>query len=232
MPSSIKFPDSLFFSDLAKETHFYLIRHGQSHGNAKNIIQGRQEFELDDSGRAQALGAGIWFNSIKIDSFLCSTQARAQETANIISHNSKLPKPKANSAFVEIDTGCFSGRTLKDVEETMPEVFAAFKEKSWDAVPEAESSHEIAFRVYEAWKILRSEALEGHSHIAVVSHGGFIQWMVRATFGVSSWSPHLATGNCGIFHLVITPHKESPHIQWRLLNHIPESGIKTIAPVF
>ena len=44
--------DASFFSALEAETSFLLIRHGQSEGNARNIMQGRLDLPLDGQGRA------------------------------------------------------------------------------------------------------------------------------------------------------------------------------------
>jgi broad specificity phosphatase PhoE len=77
-------------------------------------------------------------------------------------------------------------------------------------------------------------ARAGQSSLAVVTHGGFIQWLVRATFGVRTWMPLLPTGNCGVFELVVTPRPDSvsPHLLWKRLNFQVGSGIEAIPQVF
>lgn|GEM_PF-174345 len=60
----------------------------------------------------------------------------------------------------------------------------------------------------------------GSPSIVAVSHGGFIQWIVRATFGCRTWMPLVATGNCGIFELVVEPRPAagSAYMLWKRIN--------------
>jgi hypothetical protein len=46
--------DASFFSSIEHETHFYLVRHGESEGNARRTFQGRLDLPLAESGRGQA----------------------------------------------------------------------------------------------------------------------------------------------------------------------------------
>ncbi len=65
----------------------------------------------------------------------------------------------------------------------------------------------------------KSRALTGDRNIACVSHGGFIQWLVRSTFGGRSWMPLLTTSNCGVFELLVAPRGGSEaYLQWKRLN--------------
>lgn len=43
-----------FFSGLKNTVSFFIIRHGQSEGNAVRIMQGRGEYPLSETGRLQA----------------------------------------------------------------------------------------------------------------------------------------------------------------------------------
>ena len=52
--------DASFFSSIEKKTHFYLLRHGQSEGNARRKFQGRMDLPLSETGRAQARAVGTW----------------------------------------------------------------------------------------------------------------------------------------------------------------------------
>jgi probable phosphoglycerate mutase len=81
--------------------------------------------------------------------------------------------------------------------------------------------------------MLRGRALAGDRAIACVTHGGFIQWLVRATFGCRSWMPLLRASNCGIFELVAGPNDSRPaYLQWKQLDFQvpPESAPGAKAP--
>ena len=69
-------------------THsFTLLRHGESTGNAQGVYQGRAEFDLSEKGRVQARALGDYWlsNGTSFSQIISSPQARARQTAEIIS---------------------------------------------------------------------------------------------------------------------------------------------------
>jgi len=232
--SGNRIADSRFFSVIAEETRFFIVRHGQSEGNARMIIQGRRDLGLDEAGRSQAASAGAWLAAKRIDSIIASPLSRAAETGRILAAACGVAEPRFDPLLVEIDTGMFSGITLDDARSRFPEVYEAFERQSWDGVPDAESSAAIYERAMSAWEALRDLAIGGRRNIACVTHGGFIQWLVRSTFGCRTWMPLLATGNCGIFELLVMPtgSGEPAYLQWRLLNFQPATSVVPLPPVF
>jgi broad specificity phosphatase PhoE len=226
--------DSAFFGQIRRTARIYIVRHGQSEGNARLVIQGRIDSPLDASGRAQAAAAGAWLAGQKVSAVLSSPLVRAAETASIVASACALPGPSLDPVFMELDTGMFSGLSLDDAKERFPDIYAAFRSKSWDGVPDAEASPVIYERAMSAWTLIRKRVMEGEGAIACVTHGGFIQWLVRATFGCRSWMPLLPTGNCGIFELLVEPagEGEGAYMHWRLLNFQAASAIKAVPQVF
>jgi broad specificity phosphatase PhoE len=216
--------DSAFFSSIREATRFFIVRHGQSEGNARRLFQGRLDMPLDGTGRAQAGSLGLWLAQAGVDTLLSSPLARAAETARIAAAACSLPGICIDPAFTEIDTGVFTGLGFEESRERHPEVFSAFSGQSWEAVPGAEKAEALYERALAAWSVLRGAALEsaaegGGRAIACVSHGGFIQWLVRATFGGRSWMPLVSTANCGVYELLVEPTRAGPaYLQWRLMN--------------
>jgi broad specificity phosphatase PhoE len=211
--------DSAFFSSLGEATRFFLVRHGQSEGNASRIFQGKLDLPLNDAGRAQARAVGLWLAEAGVDAILSSPLARAAETAGIAARACALPEPRLESLFSEIDTGIFTGLSFEESRKRHPAVFEAFEGSSWDAVPGAEGSEALYARAMEAWSALLRASQDGARAVACFSHGGFIQWLVRATFGCRSWMPLVSTANCGVFELQVEPTETGPaYLQWRRLN--------------
>lgn len=223
-----------FFAPLSTETHFFIVRHGQSEGNALRIVQGRRDLPLDETGRGQAKAIAPWLASQGIGLVMASPLKRAAETAGVIAARSGLPAPILDAKFLELDTGIFSGLSLDDAQRQYPEAYRQFERESWDGVPGAESSAALYERALAAWTLLVESAQAKSASLAVVSHGGFIQWLVRSTFGVRSWMPLLPTGNCGVFELVATPRPgcEAPHLLWKRLNFQVYSGLEAVPQVF
>ncbi len=226
--------DSAFFSDLSRETHFYLVRHGESEGNAALIMQGRLDLPLNARGEAQASAAGAWLADKGVTRLYTSPLRRAFRTAEILAARAGLPEPLPVPEFTELDTGEFTGLSVEEIREKFPAVYEEFRWKSWDAVPGAESSASLYARALRGWEFLKARARETEGALAVVSHGGCLQWMVRATFGCRSWMPLLPTGNCGVFHLTVLPTSPGKpvYLQWRLLNSQPAFEGAATPPVF
>lgn len=224
--------DAAFFSGLKAPVTFTIIRHGQSEANARRVIQGLQDFHLDATGRTQAAELGAWLKGREVDAILSSPLSRAAETASILAASLGLGAPLLCPALRELDTGSFSGMSLEDAKDRFPEVYAQFAHRSWSAVPDAEGAEVLYERSMRAWEVLRAEAFSGKRHVACVSHGGFIQWLVRVSFGTRTWMPILPTGNCGIFELLAEPAGEGVFLRWERLNFQVPGAAKPIGPVF
>lgn len=212
--------DSAFFSTITAPTRFFIVRHGQSEGNAQRRFQGRLDLPLDELGRSQATAVGRWLAAQGIETILSSPLVRAAETASLAASVCGLAAPRLEGLLSEIDTGIFTGQSFAESRQSHPEVFAAFEGQSWEAVPGAEKSGALYERAMSAWQLLRAEAESGKRAIACFSHGGFIQWLVRSTFGCRTWMPLFSTANCGIFELLVEPGSPgSAYMHWRHLNH-------------
>jgi broad specificity phosphatase PhoE len=215
--------DASFFAAIEEETHFYLLRHGQSEGNAKRMFQGRLDLPLAERGRAQARAAGAWLADKRIAAIYTSPLVRAAETARIVAQACGTgTEPHLDETFVEIDTGIFSGLGYDEARQQHPGIFAAFQGRSWEVVPGAEKTAVLYARAMRAWRLLREQALSGKKALACVSHGGFIQWLVRATFGCREWMPLFSTANCGVFELVVVPTRSGvAYLKWQNINFRP-----------
>jgi broad specificity phosphatase PhoE len=206
--------DQAFFSSLKEETHFYIVRHGQSEGNAKRVFQGRLDMPLDDTGRVQARSLGVWLAAQGVGKVLSSPLERAAQTGRIIASACGIEAELADD-LQEIDTGVFSGLSNEQSRARYPAVFASFEGNSWDVVPGAEKAEALYVRAMSSWRVLRDRALSGNRAIACVSHGGFIQWLFRATYGSRAWMPPVPTPNCGVLELVIEPNADgSIYMEW------------------
>ena len=226
--------DASFFSAIGHETHFYLVRHGESEGNARRTFQGRLDLPLAERGREQARTVGAWLADKGIDCLYTSPLLRATETARIVAHacGPGGAQPRCDETFIEMDTGIFSGLGYDEAQERYPEIFAAFTGQSWEAVPDAEKADALYARAIAAWTLLREKAVVGDKALACISHSGFIQWLVRATFGCRAWMPLLSIANCGVFELVVAPTRSGlAYLQWRNINfQSPLGGIGPAAP--
>ena len=189
------------FHRLPDPCEFYFVRHGESEGNAGGLIQGHTDSPLSALGREHAEAAGAWFAGRQIDAVLTSPLSRAHETAVAISRAAGTGDPAILRGLIELDTGRYSGGQLKELRMADPQLFARFRQHSWEAVPEAERIDSLHRRAQAVWSRLIELADAGHRRIVCVSHGGMIQWLIKATIGSEEqrWMPLFGVSNCGIF---------------------------------
>lgn len=66
--------------------NLYIIRHGETAGNVRRLIQGVTNSHLNARGRKQAyaLGVGLRISGLKVERIVASDLIRAQETAQQI----------------------------------------------------------------------------------------------------------------------------------------------------
>jgi broad specificity phosphatase PhoE len=226
--------DGRFFASIERPASVYVLRHGQSEGNATGTFQGKIDFVLDERGREQAKAAAAWLAGQSIDAIVASPQKRAAETASLIASACGIQEIGFLDSLVEVDVGVFGGLTFESSKIKYPDVFEEFQYLSWDAVPGAESSKDLYQRAIRSWAAIRDLAEQGFQKICCVSHGGLIQWLMRSTFGANSWLPLIPTSNCGISRFDIEPTgKGNPaFIQWGMINFKAPGSGREAKPVF
>ncbi len=220
------------FEQLTHPATFFLLRHGESEGNRKRMIQGHVDMPLTDIGREHARAAGSFFARGGLDHIIASPLSRARETAEIVAGSCGMgpESVELRDSLKELDTGIFSGLTVEEIRSQFPDDWEAFKHRSWEAVPSAERLQELLVRAADTWERMIEAANAGSRRILAVSHGGLIQWLFKLTFSDrwSNWLPVTRTANCGIYQLEVTPvpGDETPegpgyYAEWLRVNHIP-----------
>lgn len=203
--------DGAFFSALQTQTRFILTRHGESEGNAAGIFQGRAEYPLTERGRRQAVALGRALSVHASAKVFCSPLSRAQETARIAAESAGFSPPTPLETLTELETGTFTGNPWSAMQQSDPEAWKRFRRHSWEGVVGAERAEHLYERAVDAWRVLRDAALgvgaaEGRPLCVVaVTHGGFLQWLIRATFGHRSWFPLVPIENCCEYRLRVEP---------------------------
>ena len=223
------------FLRLRRPARFYFLRHGESEGNRRNTIQGHHDYPLSELGRKHARAAGEWLSDKELDLIYTSPLERARETADIIAERSEEAEVKETPDLMELDTGIFSGYSFDEISERFPEAWQVFRVESWEAVPGAEPIASLYARAEKHWLRLIEDANAGNHTVASVTHGGLLQWIVKATLGGDGqrWMPIIRGTNCGIFLFTVRPvnyDAEKPFGEdpadgyfgeWTLVNHIP-----------
>ncbi|MCL1818707.1 MAG: histidine phosphatase family protein [Spirochaetaceae bacterium] len=219
---------SIDFSALARcgvELNFFLLRHGKSEGNAKDIVQGHMDYPLSEEGKEQAKKTADHLADKNIRAVLCSPLSRAAQTAAIVAAEAGLAPPRPLPELMEMDTGAYTGLTLEAAREKYPAMWPRFQAASWEGVDGAETINALRTRAEAAWRIMIREAAalaesaqpaagEGRIGVLAVSHAGFLQWLIKALDNGASWFPLFPMGHCGIYQLSVS----GTLIRWNLLN--------------
>ena len=97
------------------ETTILLVRHGETEDNARQIMQGQTQGNLNEQGREQARQVALRLQSEKIDAFVSSDLRRAVQTAEIIAAPHGMPVSQT-PLLRERDWGGFTGRFIPDLK--------------------------------------------------------------------------------------------------------------------
>ena len=178
----------------------YIIRHGQTEKNRANVLQGRSDIPLNDSGRQQAeevrnrlIKAGIHFDLV-----YTSPLIRAVQTAAIIAEG--IPQVK-DERLIEMDYGPYEGMDLAD---PAPEVLEFFRDFVHNPAPNGmEPLQAIVVRLGSFLEEIREEAAE--KNILISTHAiamkGALEYLTPDSGG-SYWSKFI--GNCAVYTSEIT----------------------------
>jgi probable phosphoglycerate mutase len=181
-------------------TKLYLIRHGQSAGNAEGRFGGHGPTPLSQLGERQASRAAELLASEGIDVIYSSDLPRAVQTARYLADRAKL-ELNATPAFRERHVGVLEGLTFDESREQYPEDYYALVNRDVQhVISGGESYRQLLRRAGGALdKILRNHRSE---RIAVYSHTGVICFLSLHLIGaIHRWTkqtPWLVTSNCGI----------------------------------
>ena len=96
-------------------TTLFLVRHGETVDNARQIMQGQTQGCLNEQGREQAQQVAQRMADEKIDAIVASDLHRAIQTAEIIAAPHSLPV-KTTALLRERDWGGFTGRFIPDLK--------------------------------------------------------------------------------------------------------------------
>ena len=96
-------------------TTLYLVRHGETVDNAKQIMQEQTQGELNENGVQQARAFSEQWKNKEIDIILASDLKRSIDTARIIAEPHQL-EVLTTPLLRERDWGSFTGRFIPDLK--------------------------------------------------------------------------------------------------------------------
>ena len=193
-------PDLWRHLDMPHPTRLYLIRHGQSAGNAEGRFGGHGPTPLSDLGKEQAEKTAKVLAKEGINVIYSSDLFRAVQTAEFLSKLADLPV-HATEAFRERHVGVLEGLTFDESKQAFPkDYYALVNRKIHHVITEGESYRQLLRRsTSKLNEILRDHQGE---KIAIYSHTGAICFLILHLLGAihrgTKQTPWIVTSNCGI----------------------------------
>ena len=145
---------------------FYLVRHGTTQFNQSNLLQGREDHPINETGIREARALQTVLKDRPIEIVFHSPLMRAAETAKIINESHGAPC-KTVDCFCEIDLGDWEGRMYEDVVEQNADFYQKWLADPYLQIPGGESIVDVCNRVKPGVEDLFSTA---HTHILLVGH--------------------------------------------------------------
>jgi probable phosphoglycerate mutase len=185
---------------MAKPTRLYLIRHGQSAGNAEGRFGGHGPTPLSPLGVEQAEKTAKLLAKEGIDVIFSSDLLRAVQTAEPLGRLLDMPV-NITEAFRERHVGVLEGLTFDESKTAFPtDYYALVNRNIHHVITEGESYRHLLKRsTAKLHEILREYP---GGRIAIYSHTGAICFLTLHLLGAinryTKQTPWLITSNCGI----------------------------------
>ena len=211
--------------------HLLLLRHGQTDENARGILQGQSQTELNDLGREQArlLARRLrtWVPPAEV--LVTSDLARARQTADLVAAELGLVCQE-RQVWRERSFGPYEGRTIGEAD-----IWRAAS-GHWD-LPGAEPTADFQSRIQTALGAVARDFAARHC-VAVVTHGAVLRNILnllrdgRLPLDAGVAAPaSVPIINCAVMHLEVLGGDETV-ASWRVhcvnnVDHL-QAGVATV----
>jgi uncharacterized phosphatase len=146
--------------EIGKATTICIIRHGETDWNSLGKLQGREDIELNNIGREQAIQTARYFETEPWDVIVSSPLKRAYETAQIIASRLSINKIHIIDEITERCYGSASGLLPEERKMRFPNGVIPGQEEFEDLRQRAMIGMTKIVKKFKGKKII------------VVSHGG------------------------------------------------------------
>jgi len=205
------------------KTHIFLVRHGETDGNAADVWQGcDDDGPLNERGRQQSAAVAAYLaEQGPVTTIYTSPLRRARQTARAIAQTTVTPVVEV-PALREYDIGRLKGANAQEIAHA----WASFVEKCHAdpdlAPPGGESARQFAQRLHNALcEVLQQAA--GQTAI-VVSHQGALATGLAALLGqLHRWQDY-QMANCAVT-LLVRNGEDPPRIEhFNVIEHLTDIG--------
>jgi len=167
-----------------KQLLIFLIRHGRTEWNKKEIFRGHLDISLDEIGKAQAEATGRVLQEVNLGIIYSSPLTRALQTAHIIKkYQSEDVKIVPHAGFLDLSYGKWEGKTHKEVRETYPELYQLWEREPHKVmIPGGETLSRAGERSWQTLQYIFS--IYKGSFIGIVSHRVINKLLICKILGI------------------------------------------------
>ena len=181
--------------------HIFLLRHGETEGNERQIFRGRWDLPLNTTGRRQASLAGEALKSISFSSVFTSPLLRARETAAEVAPNST--EIAVEESLIDIDYGDWTKMQAEDVADEYPRQYRTWHHDPANVVfPGGERLADVRARIERFLSGLDDRAPD--QNILLISHRVPIKVALCVSLGLADsafWRITADTASISIINL-------------------------------
>ena len=175
----------------------YIVRHGQTELNSRQVLQGRSDHPLNEAGIRQAEAAAAKLSGIAFDAVYSSPLIRAIQTAKIIA---PALEPVIDDRLIEMEYGPYEGLGLGNLP---PEVLTFFSDFVHNPAPEG--MEQLSSVVGRAEAFL-TDCAGARGTLLVSTHAiamkGLLEYLTPDSGG-RYWSKYI--GNCAVYRAEVLP---------------------------
>lgn len=160
---------------------FYIVRHGQSEGNIKGIVQGQADFALTEKGNTEAVSFVSTLRHLKFDAIFSSDLKRAYQTAIIFAKEYGL-MIKKTKLLREQNFGRYNGTEVMRFRSELKELLHTHRSLSpserfvHKIIDDIESDKEMMSRFLRFFKKTATDFLQ--KKVLVVTHGAMMRTLL------------------------------------------------------
>lgn len=157
----------------------YLVRHGETSGDIKNIFGGEYDDSLTKKGRIQAHTLGEKLRHSKIALVLLSPKKRTKQTYKILQRYINAKEVVLEGLRVRNHYGIMTGMRESVAKKKYPHLVALLEADTRNTIEGGEGYYEFVERVMKTYTHIKTM---NYDSILVITHRGFIRAVVREYF--------------------------------------------------
>jgi|TARA_B100001750_G_scaffold180451_1_gene148884 broad specificity phosphatase PhoE len=200
--------------------NLFIVRHGESQGNALGLWQGHKDYNLTKKGEQQALLTKQYFSATYFDKLQTSDLTRAIQTIEII-RSDYLKSIEVESSWKELSFGSWEGKSSLDINRGAELLDFWYQNPTKAKIPGGETFIQLQQRVLKAYNSLYNQIQSSKSeNVLLVAHGGSIRVLGCYLAGIplsNLW--RLGVKHCSVSRILITPEK-STIVSWNHTSHL------------